>query len=84
MQRFVSNFKLALHLIELGFAWLYLTRAQKTSEWSTLRGHLTQLRSLVDSVITSVRQGLPLVEANQKTVELKKLVDTIMNLFQNV
>uniref|UniRef100_A0A7E4VXI9 IBR domain-containing protein n=1 Tax=Panagrellus redivivus TaxID=6233 RepID=A0A7E4VXI9_PANRE len=80
----ISNFKLALHLIELGFAWLYLTKAQKPDEWTTLKTLLSQLQSLVDSITTAVRNGLPVVNANQKAAELKKLVGIIMNELSNV
>uniref|UniRef100_A0A7E4VN27 RING-type domain-containing protein n=1 Tax=Panagrellus redivivus TaxID=6233 RepID=A0A7E4VN27_PANRE len=79
----VSGYKLGLHLIEFGFAWLYLTKAQQLDEWSALKAQLTQLQITVSDITTAVRQGLSITDANQKAVELDRLNRSIVKLFLN-
>uniref|UniRef100_A0A7E4VU74 RING-type domain-containing protein n=1 Tax=Panagrellus redivivus TaxID=6233 RepID=A0A7E4VU74_PANRE len=56
-QAFIEMRKLALHLIEFGFAWLYMTRAERPTHWSTVKATLTGLRTKLDAMHATITGG---------------------------
>lgn len=53
----ISNSLQALHLLEYGFAYLYLSRGQKTTTWSSIKAQLTMLRTKLDVLHSSIANG---------------------------
>uniref|UniRef100_A0AC35F3X1 RBR-type E3 ubiquitin transferase n=1 Tax=Panagrolaimus sp. PS1159 TaxID=55785 RepID=A0AC35F3X1_9BILA len=56
-QAFIEIRKTALHILEYGFAWLYLNnkqRGQKSSTWSSIKQQLTLLRTKLDALHSQI------------------------------
>uniref|UniRef100_A0AC34GNL7 RING-type domain-containing protein n=1 Tax=Panagrolaimus sp. ES5 TaxID=591445 RepID=A0AC34GNL7_9BILA len=58
-QAFIEIRKTALHILEYGFAWLYLNnkRGQKSATWSSIKAQLTLLRTKLDALHSQIANG---------------------------
>uniref|UniRef100_A0A914Z5F5 RING-type domain-containing protein n=1 Tax=Panagrolaimus superbus TaxID=310955 RepID=A0A914Z5F5_9BILA len=58
-QAFIEIRKTALHILEYGFAWLYLNnkRGQKSTPWSSIKTQLTLLRTKLDALHSQIVNG---------------------------
>ncbi|KAI3422430.1 hypothetical protein GPALN_012941 [Globodera pallida] len=84
-RRFVGARKTALHLLEFGTAWLYLSRqSPRPPAWSQLRSLLWALRDLTESLDNELLFSGPLCDVrglNERLVKLEQMVDKTQQKF---
>uniref|UniRef100_A0A7E4VL79 Elf4 domain-containing protein n=2 Tax=Panagrellus redivivus TaxID=6233 RepID=A0A7E4VL79_PANRE len=79
----VTARKLALHMLELGFAWLYLNRGSDTTIWTDAKVKLTQLHAKMEEINVIVDQRVVLNSTAEKVLQLNDIVKCVMCTFTN-
>lgn len=69
-----------MHLIEFGFAWLYMTRNDKPSSWSSMKANLSNLRSKLEAIHSDIERGQT-DGIELKVNELNSLTQKILDEF---